>query len=212
VRGLVKYVVLLSGGIDSPVAAHLMLERGAELVLLHFDNRPFTDEKEIDKVHSLIGRLRELHGDMPAYIAPHGETAQLASARAAPRRLGCVLCRRMMFGVAARLAEREGAQGIVTGESLGQVASQTLANIRAEQSALGMLPAVRPLIGFDKEEIVRIGKQIGTYDLSTGPGLCCTIVPDKPSVAARKSDVEGAEDELEIDKLVGAAREGLKAW
>jgi thiamine biosynthesis protein ThiI len=209
---MVRYVALLSGGIDSPVAAHLMLGRGAELVLLHFDNRPFTDDTEIEKVERLIGRLRELHGDVPAFIAPHGETAQLSAARAAPRRLGCVLCRRMMFRVAARLTEQVDAKGLVTGESLGQVASQTLANIRAEQSAMGMLPAIRPLIGFDKEEIVRIAKEIGTYDLSTGPGMCCTIVPDKPSVAARRADVESAEEGLDIDELVEAAVGGLREW
>ena len=199
-------------GIDSPVAAHLMLSRGAQLVLVHFDNRPFTDDAEVDKVRGLVSRLRDLHGDMPAYLVPHGETAQLAAARAAPRRLGCVLCRRMMFRVAAAIARMEGAEGIVTGESLGQVASQTLANIRAETDALGGLPAVRPLIGFDKEEIVRIARSIGTYGISTASGLCCTIVPDKPSVAARRVDVEAAETGLDVDQLVAASLEGAERW
>ena len=146
---MVRYVALISGGIDSPVAAHLMLNRGVELVMVHFDNRPFTDDAEVDKVRELITRLREIHGDMPAYLVPHGETAQLAVAKGTPRRLGCVLCRRMMFRVAAAIARKEGAVGIVTGESLGQVASQTLANIRAETSALDGRPGIRPLIGID---------------------------------------------------------------
>jgi thiamine biosynthesis protein ThiI len=209
---MVRYVALISGGIDSPVAAHLMLKRGIQLVLVHFDNRPFTDDAEVEKVRKLIARLRELHGDIPAFLVPHGETAQLAAARGAPRRLGCVLCRRMMFRVATAIARQEGAEGLVTGESLGQVASQTLANIRAETTALGGLPAVRPLIGFDKAEIVEIARDIGTFDLSTSSGLCCTIVPSKPSVAARSSDVEAAETPLDVDALVDAAIGGMEPW
>jgi thiamine biosynthesis protein ThiI len=209
---MTRYLALLSGGIDSPVAAHLMLSRGTHLTLVHFDNRPFTDDAEVGKVRQLVGRLRQLHGDVPALIVPHGETAQVAIARGAPRRLGCVLCRRMMFRVAARIARQTGAVGIVTGESLGQVASQTLANIRAEQPALGTLPAIRPLIGFDKEEIVRIAREIGTFDISTEAGMCCTIVPDGPSVAARLSEVAVSEEGMDIDGLVAAAMGGMVEW
>jgi thiamine biosynthesis protein ThiI len=208
----VRYVALLSGGIDSPVAAHLMLSRGVELVMVHFDNRPFTDDEEVQKVEALVARLRELHGEVPAFLVPHGETAQLAVARGAPRRLGCVLCRRMMFRVASAIARREDANGLVTGESLGQVASQTLQNIAVEQQALGGLPAIRPLIGFDKSEIMDIARRIGTYDLSISSGLCCTIVPSKPSVAARSLEVESAEEDLEMEELVAAAMEGMVKW
>jgi thiamine biosynthesis protein ThiI len=189
-----------------------MLSRGVDMVLVHFDNRPFTDDKEVEKVRTLVARLRELHGDIPAFLVPHGETAQLATARGAPRRLGCVVCRRMMFRVAVVIARREGATGLVTGESLGQVASQTLRNIAVEQQALGGLPAIRPLIGFDKTEIMDIARRIGTYDLSISSGLCCTIVPDKPSVAARTNEVEAAEEGLEMKDLVEAAIQGMIEW
>ena len=209
---MVKYVSLMSGGIDSPVATHLMLSRGAELAIVHFDNRPFTDDVEIEKVGRLVDRLRQLHGDVPAYLVPHGETSQVAIAQGAPRRLGCVLCRRMMFRVASRIAREMGASGIVTGESLGQVASQTLANIRAEQPALEGIPAVRPLIGIDKEEIVRIAKEIGTFDISTDSGMCCTIVPNKPSVAARIHDLVESEDGMDLEGLVSSAMERMVSW
>jgi thiamine biosynthesis protein ThiI len=208
----VRYVGLISGGIDSPVAAHLMLSRGVEMVLVHFDNRPFTDDEEVEKVRSLVARLRELHGPIPAYLVPHGETAQLAAARGAPRRLGCVMCRRMMLRVSSAIARQVGAVGLVTGESLGQVASQTLQNIAVEHQALGGLPAVRPLIGFDKTEIMDIARSIGTYELSISSGLCCTIVPSKPSVAARSVEVLAAEEELEVDNRVEAAIQGMVEW
>jgi thiamine biosynthesis protein ThiI len=202
----------MSAGIDSPVAIHLMLERGARVTVLHFDNRPFTDDAEVGKARALVARLRELHGELPAYLVPHGETTQLAMAREAPRRIGCVLCRRMMFRVAAAFARSIGADGVLTGESLGQVASQTLANIAAENDALGGVPAVRPLIGMDKDEIVRIARDIGTYGPSTAPGSCCTIVPSRPAVAARRSDVEGAEALVDIKALAEAALGGMVEW
>lgn len=199
---------MMSGGIDSPVAAHLMLSRGARVTLLNFDNRPFADDAELAKVRTLVERLRELHGDVPAYLVPHGETIQRASQEHAPRRLTCVLCKRMMLRVSGMMARRLDAEGVVTGDSLGQVASQTLANLRVEQLALGGVPAVRPLIGFDKAEVMRIAREIGTYDLSIAPSVGCTAVPSKPSVAARRIDVEGAEALIDIERLALAAVEG----
>ncbi|MBN1678384.1 MAG: 7-cyano-7-deazaguanine synthase [Candidatus Thermoplasmatota archaeon] len=200
-------IVLLSGGIDSPVAAYLMGRRGLELVLAHFDNRPFTSDAEIDKAISLMRRLDEALGTTSKkLLVPHGK-AQTELARECRRNMQCVLCRRMMFRVAERLARRMDARYVVTGESLGQVASQTLANMNVEERATS-LPILRPLIGLDKVEIERIAKNIGTYEISTGPGLCCTIAPKRPSTYARQEDAAREEAKVDIEKLAEEESEG----
>ena len=202
-------VTLLSGGIDSPVAAHLMMERGAEMVTLHMDNRPYGGlEHQLTKVGQMAARLEELHGrKIRQFSAPHGanHAAFLGSCR---NGLHCVLCRRMMLRVAGALALREGAQALVTGESLGQVASQTLPNIAAEYPA-APVPILRPLIGMDKQEIVEIAKKIGTYEISIQPGSCCTAVPERPATCARLSDIEAEEAKLDIGTLVEKTLDGL---
>lgn len=200
-------MVLLSGGIDSPVAAYLMGRQGLELVLVHFDNRPFTSDAEVEKAISLMRRLDDALGKTSKkLLVPHGK-AQAELARACRRNMQCVLCRRMMFRVAERLARRLGAQYLVTGESLGQVASQTLANMNVEERATS-LPILRPLIGFDKVEIVRIAKSIGTYEISTMPGLCCTISPKKPSTYARQEDAVCEEGKVDMERLADDESEG----
>jgi len=205
-----KLVTLLSGGIDSPVAAHLMMERGAELITLHLDNRPFGGlEHQLTKVRQMAARLEELHGRrIRQFAAPHGanHTAFLDNCRSG---LHCVLCRRMMLRVAGALALREGAQGLVTGESLGQVASQTLQNIAAEYPA-APVPILRPLIGLDKQEIVEMAKRIGTFEISIQPGSCCTAVPDRPATCAALSELEAEEKKLDIGALVEKTMDGLK--
>jgi thiamine biosynthesis protein ThiI len=204
-----KVVSLLSGGIDSPVSTHLLLRKGVEVVAVHYDNQPFTDEKMLNKTKELIDRLEELSGKrMKKYIVPHGPS-QTVIARSAHRRYQCVLCRRMMFRIGERIAEMEGAEAIATGESLGQVASQTLPNIRTEEQAVN-IPVLRPLIGLDKVEIERIAKEIGTYEASIGPGLCCTIVPEKPSTKARIKAVMEEESKIDIEDLVEKALKGAE--
>jgi len=200
-------IVLLSGGIDSPVAAYLMGREGLELVLAHFDNRPFTSDTEVEKAISLMRRVDLALGRRSLRVlVPHGR-AQAELARGCRRNMQCVLCRRMMLRVAERLAKRFNAQCIVTGESLGQVASQTLANIGAEEQATS-LPVLRPLIGFDKVEIERIAKAIGTYEISTMPGLCCTISPKKPSTYARLENAACEEGKVDIEGLAEDEAEG----
>lgn len=204
-----KGILLLSGGIDSPVAGLMMLERGMDLVLLHMDNRPFTDEKQVDKVQGLAAVLSKAAGrKLDCYAAPHGYSAQALLAKSCDRHYHCVLCRRMMLRAAEELAKREGASCIVTGESLGQVASQTLRNIRTEDCAT-TLPVLRPLIGLDKQEVVERARVLGTFDVSTAPGLCCTIVPEKPATAAQLERIIEEERRVDVASMVRKEIEGL---
>ncbi len=205
---LAKLVSLISGGIDSPVATYLMIRRGVEIVALHMDNRPFTDDKNLDKTLQLVRHLRDLTGSpIKTYVVPHGPN-HIAFARNCNRHLHCLFCRRMMYRIAERIAEKEGAVGILTGESMGQVASQTIQNINVVNQ-VAKLPIIRPLIGLDKVEIIEIARRIGTYEISTLPGLCCTIVPKKPSTAARLADVLDEEQKMDIESLVEKSLEGM---
>jgi thiamine biosynthesis protein ThiI len=188
-----KVAILISGGIDSPVAAYMLARSGFDLMAVNMDNRPFNDDNQFLKAPNLIAKLEAATGQkIPLWVAPHGPN-QVQFARKADRHMQCILCRRMMWSVAADIAKAEGCQFIATGESLGQVASQTLQNIRSENEA-PCLPMLRPLIGMDKIEIEAVAKRIGTYEISTGPGVCCTIVPDKPVTNATllRTDAEAA--------------------
>lgn len=196
-----KVVSLISGGIDSPVATYLMLKKDLEVIALHLDNRPFTDEKQMNKTITQVKKLKEVtKKEIKTYVVPHGDN-QLEFAKNCKRNLECVLCRRMMLRIAEKISEKEGAFAIVTGESLGQVASQTLRNIMVESQAIN-IQVIRPLIGFDKIEIEAIAKKIGTYEISILPGLCCTIVPDKPSTAAHLYRVLDEEKKIDIESLL----------
>jgi len=205
---MAKLVSLVSGGIDSPVAAYLMIRRGVEIVAVHMDNRPFTDDKNLDKALHLVRHLQKVTGSpIRTYVVPHGPN-HISFARNCNRHLHCLFCRRMMFRVAERIAEREGAVGILTGESMGQVASQTVQNLTVV-TQVTKLPLIRPLIGMDKQEIIEIARKIGTYEISTLPGLCCTIVPKQPSTSAKLEMVIGEEQKIDIDALVEKSLAGM---
>lgn len=204
-----KGLVLLSGGIDSPVAAYMMGRQGVDLVLVHFDNRPFSGEEELAKVSKLMDAVEEAVGRPTAkVVVPHGDS-QAELARKCRRNMQCVLCRRTMLRVADRLARKYGADAIITGESMGQVASQTLANILVEEEATD-LPVLRPLIGLDKIEIERVAKDIGTYGISTMPGLCCTMAPKKPSTYSRLESAREEEAKVDIEGLADREAAGAK--
>lgn len=204
-----KGIVLVSGGIDSPVAAALALGQGIKVELLHFCNMPFSDEETEKKVERIVKHLAKRFGKKIRLItAQHGRDLTEIG-RNCERKLNCVLCRRMMFRVAGRIAKKRKADFLVTGESLGQVASQTLSNIASEVSSTGMNIA-RPLLGMDKLEIEKLAKKFGTYDISIGPGGCCTTVPEKPATKATRERAENEEKKLDVDGLAGEAVKGMK--
>ncbi len=205
-----KLLVLLSGGIDSPVAAYLMAERGAEISLLHMDNRPYESELGVRKAELLAGALRRVTGqEMEMFMAPHGENQgiNMENCHSAYR---CVLCKRLMLRTAQAVARKIGAAGIIMGDSLGQVASQTLSNIRAEQHGLDM-PVLRPLIGLDKLEIERLARKIGTYDISimSDGSKECTAVPCR--VITKASIQSILIEEAKVDLEAMARRSAEKA-
>ncbi|MFW6141536.1 MAG: 7-cyano-7-deazaguanine synthase [Candidatus Saliniplasma sp.] len=195
-----KIVVLLSGGIDSPVAAHMFAEAGADVVLLNIDHRPFTDDKTIENVDNLVDRLKEIHPDIKFYRTKF-ETIHNAITKNTDSSFRCILCRRMMYRTAEKLAKKVNASSIATGESLGQVASQTLSNLATEDSAVDV-PIHRPLIGLDKNEIIDIAKGIGTFDISIKPAICCLLTPEGPRVKSSIENVLHEEDEIEMERLI----------
>lgn len=205
-----KVVVLLSGGIDSPVAAYYILKRGAKAVFLHFHSVPFTSAASLEKTKELAGILSKFQPETKLVLVPFSEI-QKEIMKKTPQKLRVVLYRRIMIRIAEKIAAAEKAAAIVTGESLGQVASQTLENIAAIEKGSG-LPILRPVIGFDKKEIIAKAMEIGTYDVSTLPhDDCCSLfVPEHPETKAKIEETESAERELDIVKLVSKAIENSR--
>lgn len=197
-----KSLTLLSSGIDSPVAAYVLSSYLDEIILLHADGRPYTDDREIKNFLSLANHLDEiLSCSVRIGMVPHGESLDAYKRSMAHPRFCCVFCKRMMLRYAEALARNEGVDGVIMGDSLGQVASQTLQNIQVVDSVV-QIPVLRPLIGFDKEEIVKIAKKIGTYDLSIKESAGCLAVPDKPATKARIEQLADVEKGLDIEGLV----------
>ena len=205
-----KVITLLSSGFDSPVATWMVGRRGATCVPIHFSGRPMTaDTSEYltqDVVEALspagiIGRL---------YVVPFGEQQREISL-AVPQSLRIIMYRRMMYQVAERLARIEGAKALVTGESLGQVASQTLENIAAVNQAV-TIPVLRPLIGSDKQEIMQRAEQLGTHDISaqTAPDCCTLFMPRRPETHARIEQVLEAWDAFDHDAMVNDLIENIE--
>jgi thiamine biosynthesis protein ThiI len=212
-----KVVALLSGGIDSPVATYRVMKRGAKAILCHFHSAPFTDRSSERKAKELAQSLASLQGSTTLYLIPLGQ-AQQQIVLSAPPALRVVLYRRLMMRIASRVARSEGAKALVTGDSLGQVASQTLENIACVDDAVDM-PVLRPLIGSDKQEIVTEAQRIGTYETSILPfeDCCSLFVPRSPATRAAIDDCRAAETELDLDALVessikGAEVERIAGW
>ena len=201
-----KLVSLMSNGIDSPVASYRMSLMGADVILLHMDNRPYTDDRSVENVKAIAERLREVTGkEFPLYMAPHGDNQREISENCA-RSYQCVMCKRVMQRTARELARMLGADAIVMGDSLGQVASQTLRNIVSENIGLDF-PVIRPLIGMDKLEIEAIAKEIGTYDISIRPTDGCTIVPVGPITNADPEKVARFGEKIDVDAIARRSAE-----
>ena len=199
-----KLIALISGGIDSPVAAYIMDRRGADVTLLHMDNRPFADDISFDKVKKIAEQLRSATGSpFPLYSSPHGMSQERIS-KTCDSNYQCVMCKRTMLKVAQEVAGRFGCEGIIMGDSLGQVASQTLRNLRYSNHGL-RIPVVRPLIGYDKLEIEAVAKQIGTYELSIIRSEGCTVLPPRPITEADMKRLKKFDESSDMDMLVANA-------
>ncbi|MEM2925288.1 MAG: tRNA uracil 4-sulfurtransferase ThiI [Methanocellales archaeon] len=201
-----KITALISGGIDSPVAAWLMMKRGCELIAIYFNNSPFTDETTRNRALACIAKLKQWcpGHELKTYEVPHGKNLEIFKAKAP--KLTCVLCKRMMYRIAKEIALKEGALGIVTGSSLGQVASQTVSNLYVENHGLDF-PLYHPLIGFDKMQIADLARKIGTFEISIQKAASCSAVPSYPITHAKLEDVLEVERQMDISSLVKASFE-----
>jgi len=197
-----RVVALISGGIDSPVAAYRMMQRGCRLIFVHFHSAPYQDKTSQEKVRLLVRLLTRHQFTSRLYMVPFGEIQrQIVAAVGRPLRV--VLYRRMMLRIAEAIARQEKAKALITGESLGQVASQTLDNMSVIQQA-ARLPILRPLVGMDKQEIIDQARRIGTFEISSIPDQdCCQLfVPKHPATKARFRDVEEDETKLDVKELL----------
>ena len=203
-----RAVSLLSGGIDSPVASWMIAKRGIALDMVHFFSYPYTSEEAKQKVLDLAKILTPWCGRLTVHVVPF-TAIQEELRRRCPEELFTVLMRRFMMRIAEQVAQRCGAGAIVTGESLGQVASQTMDAMRAT-TAVTTLPILRPVVGMDKEEIVRIARHIGTFETSILPYEdCCTVfTPRHPKTRPHVEEVREMEQALDVEGLVRRAMEG----
>ena len=191
-----KAVSLLSGGIDSPVASFLAMKRGIKVVFLHF----VINRASIKKVKKLVKILNKFQFQSKLHLIPFSQIQKEIAKKAKPK-LRCIFCKRMMLRIGEVIAKKENVQVLITGENIGQVASQTLENLTAIESATDFL-ILRPLASFNKEEIINLAKKIGTFETSILPEKICPILLKHPETKADLKEVEKAEKELDIEKLI----------
>lgn len=202
--------VLISGGIDSPVAAYTMAKRGLVLNAIHFASPPYTSVRAEQKVKDLLSKVARYSGVIKLAVVPFTEI-QEEIGKHCPEDYFTLIMRRMMMRIACRVSEADGCLGLVTGESLGQVASQTLPAIASTDEVCNM-PVLRPLIGMDKEEIIAISKKIDAFDISILPYEdCCTVfTPKHPHTRPKKGQCAEAEKNLDIEPLIERAIAGIE--
>jgi len=204
-----KALCLLSGGIDSPVAAYRLMRRGCRVHSVHFHSFPHTSVESQQKVRRILQILSRFQQESTLFLVPFAEVQREIVAYAPPS-MRVVLYRRFMLRIAQAIAQKEKIFALVTGDSLGQVASQTMENIRTI-SAAALLPILRPLIGADKEEIINTARGIGTYEISIQPDQdCCSLfVPKHPETMSSLEQAERAERELDVARLTQSALEAV---
>lgn len=205
-----RAVALLSGGFDSPVAAYQLIKRGVRPVCVHFHGLPKTTPAAIEKVRDITEVLVHYAGKVELVLVPIVPAMQVI-AKNAPHKLRIVLLRRLMMRIAEQIATKYKAKAVITGESVGQVASQTLENLHAIGTATS-LPVLRPLCGLNKVEIINLARKIGTHDISIRPhdDTCEMFVPDKPETKAKMEEILEAEKTYNVNSLVDKALEGVE--
>ena len=205
-----KAAIMISGGIDSPVAAYMMAKRGIQLTAIHFASPPYTSERAEQKVIDLLGKVSRYSGNMTMHIIPFTRIQEEIQ-KNCPEEYFTIIMRRFMMRVAQWVARDADCGALITGESLGQVASQTIPAM-AVVDCLAHMPVFRPLIGMDKEEIVTIARKIDTFELSIQPYEdCCTVfTPRHPNTRPKRRLVEEAESVLDVEALMKDALEGVR--
>ncbi len=198
---MTKALLLLSGGIDSPVAAYLMQKKGYELTALHFYNKHIADINTVDKCKQLCEKLNI----QKLYLIPFDEQ-QAEIVRSCTHRFYYILQRRLMLRIAEKIAEKENIPYLLTGDNLAQVASQTLSNMTTIQQAIKMT-ILRPLLCNDKVETMKIAREIGTYEVSKGPEVCCLLGPKHPATKSTPESIAGEEQKIDIPLLINTALE-----
>jgi len=197
-----KVVCTISGGLDSPVAAFKAMKRGCVPIFVHFDNVPYGDESTRDLAIRQAKSLAEyIHGhEVKMYVVPHGEDLT-EILQHAPRKMTCIFCRRNMYRLAEKVALREDADAIITGEIIGEQASQTTRNLLAEENAICDVTIIRPCIGDDKVEIEKLAMKIGTYKYTHEAVSCCSLPPKYPTIHARLGEIQPAEEKMDMEIL-----------
>lgn len=205
-----KAALLISGGIDSPVAGWMLAKRGIVLDAVHFASPPFTSPQAEMKVHDLLSQVAKYSGDIGLYTVPFTEIQEQIRDNC-PEELFTLVMRRFMMRISERIARREDCAALITGESVGQVASQTMLALGCTDAVVGM-PVFRPLIGMDKDEIIVRSRQIDTFDISIRPYEdCCTVfTPKHPRTRPKLEFLEQAEQALDVETLVQRAADGAR--
>lgn len=203
-------MLLISGGIDSPVAAYMMAKRGVELVGIHFASPPYTSLRSEEKVHDLLAKVARYSGRIWLHTVPFTEIQEEIREKC-PEEYFTIIMRRFMMRISCMLADNSDCHALITGESVAQVASQTMLALGCTD-AVATYPVFRPCIGMDKEEIIKISRKIETFDISIQPFEdCCTVfTPKHPKTRPQIKDIEEAEKALDVEALCKRAFDGIK--